>query len=478
MTELGINPDTYLRPQSANMLKILKHILYCDYEDICVSGPLGTSKTTNIWWAINFLAISTGNLRCAIVRNEKSTIFTTVQPTIEKLMKWGFLKVSANPFNPVGGETRPQELRYHGGSRVLFGGLDDAQKIMGLEPNLVFWNQVERARESDYNDLSARLRGITYDNPFTGKKNTLFLSDANPAGPKHFMLNRKRMGVTKMFPTTLEDNVGYYQNGKWTEAGLAYKRRLDLSYPHEGYQRDRMVHGLWVGSEGMIFPQFREAIHVKPLRLGDIPSDWKWQGAVDYGKTHPAAYGLWTVSPDYKRTWLFKQILKTGFTASAFIPEITALNKKFGAPKRVRIVGDPASDHNETLRDAGLNVKDAKKEVLFGIDVVRQWFNGLDGREILINEDALAHEPDPKLVSGGKPTWIVDELFEYSHLPEDRQTTGSERDDLPDKRKGSDDSCDMMRYHLVDITRGPSGYVPIGRNTQPIQLPDFGANPF
>ena len=477
MTELGINPETYLRPQSENIKRILKAILFCEHEDICVSGPLGTSKTTNIWWAINFLAILTGNLRCVIIRNEKSTIYTTVQPTIEKLMKWGFLKVSESPFHPVGGETKPTELRYHGGSRVLFGGLDDAQKIMGAEPNFVFWNQVERAKESDYNDLSARLRGITFTNPFTKKQCTLMLSDANPAGPKHFMMNRKRMGLTKMLPTTLEDNVGYYRDKKWTEAGLAYKRRLDLSYPHEGYQRDRMVHGKWVGAEGMIYIQFSEVKHVRPILLGDIPCEWTWSAAIDYGKNHPAAYGIWTTSPCRKRTWMFKQILKTGYTASAMIPQIRALNEQFGVPPRVRIVGDPASDHNETLRDAGLNVVDAKKEVLFGIDVVRQWFNGTDGREIVINEDALAHDPDPELVNRGKPTWLVDELYEYAHLPEEKQTTGTEKDDMPDKGKGSDDSCDMLRYHLVDITRVHS-YVPIGLDNDPIQLPDFGKSSF
>ena len=351
-------------------------------------------------------------------------------------------------------------------------GADGAEKVRGLEPNIVFWNQVERATEADYNDLSARLRGGSYTNPFTGEPNTLFLSDCNPQGPNHFMLKRAKTKLTHMYPTQLEDNIGYFCDGEWTEEGAAYRRRLDLSYPHEGYQRDRMVHGKWSGAEGLIYPNFSELKHVRAFGKADIPSGWKWQGAVDYGINHPAAYGLWVVSPNRKRTWLFKLIQKTGLTASDLVPEIKALNAKYGVPRRVRIVGDYASDHNETLRRAGLNVIDAEKEVLFGIDVVRQWFAGTEERELLINANALAHPPDPVLVNASKPTTLVEELYEYAHLPEDKQTTGTEKDDMPDKRAGGDDACDMMRYHIVDVTKKKSGYVPVvGTSSIPSKLP-------
>ena len=277
-----------------------------------------------------------------------------------------------------------------------------------------------------------------------------------------------------MYETQLEDNIGYFRDGEWTDEGEAYRRRLDLSYPHEGYQRDRMVHGKWSGAEGLIYPMFSELKHVRPIDKSDIPKGWRWQGAVDYGLNHPAAYGLWAVSPDKMRTWLFKLIMKTGLTASDLAPEIKKLHQRYKVPPRVRINGDPASDHNETLRRAGLNVKTADKEVLFGIDIARQWFNGLDGREIIINKNALAHPPDPVLQNSSKPTTLVEELHEYAHLPEERQTTGSEKDDLPNKRAGGDDACDMMRYHLVSITKKKGSYRAIGSVIQPPnQLPKY-----
>lgn len=473
MRDLGINSHEFEMPTTANMLKILHNILHANHLDICVAGPVGTGKTRAIWFALNLLCIMSPDVRLAIVRNEKSTIYSSIHPTIGDMMIHGFAKVAGSPFKPVGGEVFTKRLYYHSGSEVYFGGMDDKEKVLGFEPNLLFWNQAERSAKSDYNQFNGRLRGKGgFTNPFTQKKQTLFLSDANPGGPKHHLRNRMKEGLLKMYSTILEDNRGYYKDGQWTDAGLAYKERLDIAYPYEGVERDRMVLGLWAGSQGMIYKMFSELKHVRPINLTDIPSGWHWQGAVDYGKTHPASYGLWTTSPDYKRTWLFKQTLQTGFTASDLGPIIREMNAKYGVPPRVKIVGDPASDHNETLRNQGLNVVDAKKEVLFGIDVVRQWMSGVDGRELLINEHALEHPPDPTLVSNGKPTNLVEEIFEYTHLPEERQTTGTEKDDMPDKRKGSDDSCDMMRFHLVDVTKGPSGYVPIGRNRKPTVMPE------
>ena len=479
LEDLGIDPTEFQMPTTQNMLKILHNILFSKHLDMCIAGPVGTGKTRALWWALNLLCILSPDVRLAIVRTEKSTIYTSIHQTIGDMMLNGFAKVADSPFHPIGGEIFTKRLIYHSGSEVLFGGMDDKRKVLGFEPNIVWWNQSEQASEPDYNQLNGRLRGKGgFTNPFTGRKTTLFASDANPSGPKHFLRNRVKRGILTMFNTILEDNQGYYQDGEWTDAGRDYKERLDIAYPYEGAERDRMVHGLWVAHEGVIYPQFREPIHVTPIRLGDIPSDWFWQAAIDYGKNHPAAYAIWTTSPDYQKTWMFKQILKTGFTASAMIPQIRELNNQFGVPDQVRIVGDPASDHNETLRDAGLNVVDAKKEVLFGIDVVRQWFNGVEGREIRINADALAHPPDPALMNAGKPTWLVDELYEYAHLPEEKQTTGTEKDDYPDKRRGSDDSCDMLRYHLVDITHAKPNYYAVGRNKKPIRMPDFGRGPF
>lgn len=475
--DLGIDPDEFEMPTTDRMLRILHNILFCKHPDICVAGPVGTGKTRAIWWALHLIAMLSPDARIAIVRNEKSSIYTSIHTTIGDMMTEGFTKTNDNPFVPIGGEVFTKRLKYHSGSEVLFGGMDDKQKVLGFEPNIVFWNQSERAAESDYNQLNGRLRGKGgFTNPFTKQKMTLFLSDANPAGPRHFLRNRMRQGILKMFATLLKDNRGYYKDGNWTDAGRLYRQRLDISYPYEGVERDRMVHGKWVGAEGLMIPQFNEAEHVRPIAESEVlPDNWRWQGAVDYGHQHPAAYGLWAVSADATETWLFKQIQRTGLTASALIPHIRALNERYNVPPLVRIVGDHASDHNETLRDAGLNVVDAKKEVLFGIDIMRQWFSGAHGKRIVINEDALSHAPDPQLVEAGKPLWLVDELYEYAHLPEDRQTTGSEKDDFPDKRKGGDDSCDMTRYHLADITTVKSGYVPIGRNKPPIRLPEHQA---
>jgi len=461
MTELGIQEDAFKPPQSENMKRIMNAVLNVRYPDICISGPLGTSKTTTAIWLLHYLCCICNDLRAVIVRNEKSTLQSTVIQTIKDMMIYGLTKHPAAPFEPYGGDKRPSELNYKSGSTLFFGGTDEISKVLGLECQIIFYNQADRAKPTDYADLNARLRGRKggFTNPFTGRKDTLFLTDANPRGPRHFLLKRAEQGLTKMFHTTLRDNPGYFWNGDWTQEGFDYKQRLENSYPDNDYRRKRFIDGIWAGPENLVYPMWNEDIHVCRMNRHDIPKNWRWSFAADYGTQHSAVILLCATSPDRKKTWVFKEFHRVGKTSNELVPVIRNMMQKYDVPRNARVVGDTAGEGNLVLKKAGLNVLDANKKVLFGVDCVKAYMGGANDRELRVNEDLLDHPPDPQLVAKHHPANLIEELSEYESLPEERQTTGTYRDELPAKYRGRDDACDALRYFITSIWR-QGFYVP------------------
>ena len=445
------------RPRTKVGREIFLNIVNSTDRHLVVSGPLGTGKTMLILYVLHHLCMTQPNLRVAIARLEQKTLYTTLVPSFKKMLQFGMRNSPDSPIHVYGGEKRPKELHYYNGSIIVFTGFE-SDKFFGGEWSIIYCNELRMIKEEPYNDVSARLRGGGYYTP-DGTQTYIIISDTNPSSARHWIKQRAEDGRMTMRNTTLFDNPHYAQNGELTPEGLDYRKTLEASYV--GYQFDRYVKGLWVGAEGLIFPMYDPQKFEKKVDITDIPSNWVWSGSVDYGTNHPASYGLWATSPDKKETCHFKEIYRTGLTASRLGDHIIRLHERLQIPRRIRIVGDSASDHNQTLRDKGLRVIDAKKEVLFGIDIVRQWLLGVGERKVIFNTDSLSHDVDQRLRNAGKPTKTTEEFDGYTHKPVEKQTTGTEKDDMPWKEKGGDDGMDKTRYHLVDIFKGPSKYRPV-----------------
>ena len=452
---------TYLTPQTqppktSTSREIMLDIVNSTARHMVVSGPVGTGKTMLILFALHMLCLTQPNLRVAIARQEKKTLYSTLIPSFKKMLQFGMRNSSGSPIHVYGGERRPQELHYYNGSQIVFTGFE-SDKFFGGEWSIIYVNELRMVSEEPYNDVSARLRGGGYRTP-DGREVYIIIGDTNPSSPRSWIKQRAEEGRLVMRPTTLYDNPKYAVNGKLTAEGLDYRKTLETSYT--GYQFDRYVKGLWSGAEGLIFSMYDPEKFERDIRMDRVPSDWTWSGSVDYGTNHPASYGLWATSPNRKRTWHMKEIYRTGLTASKLADHIIRLHETCQVPMRIPIVGDSASDHNQTLRDKKLRVIDADKRVMFGIDIVKQWLMGVDGREVLFNTNALSHPVDEKLRNAGKPTQTIEEFDGYTHKPADKQNTGTEKDDMPWKEKGGDDGMDKTRYHLVKIFRKKTNYNP------------------
>ena len=450
--DIGLSPDL-LKLQTERAKQIRRSIFNPKKRNLCISGPVGTSKTFTILPAIHMICMMQPGTKVAIARAEKTTLYSTLIPSFRKVLKDGLKNCEI--FDVLGGERRPQEIFYKNGSHVLFTGADN-DKIFGGEFSIVYLNELRLLDDVTYSDIAARLRGGGYRNG-AGKECYLLVSDTNPGGPTSWIKNRESNDQLILIPTNLEDNPMYYQNGEWTPEGIEYKQVLLESYGTSGWQYDRYVRGLWVAAENIVWPEYDPKEHEIEFEFEDIPKNWKWFGSADYGYNHPAVYQLWARSPDHKQAWMFKEIYRTGLTDHRLAEQIKILHGKYGLTKVHDIQGDSAGDGNQTLQDAELPAVDANKDILYGVDAVRQWFRGVGDRKVRFNKNSLSHEPDRNQIDRGKPTKTVEEFAEYSYKPLEKQTSGTYRDDLPDKQKGDDDGCDATRYRLVSwIT--PTGY--------------------
>lgn len=433
------------------MAGIWGDVLSAKHRDVCVSGPLGTSKTTNIWAMIHIICMESPGTRVAIVRNEKSTLSSTVQATIKKTLAKGY---SGPQLSAYGGEHRTQELHYDNGSIVLFGGMDDASKILGAEYSIIWYNQSERAKAKDYRALTARLRDGGFTSPITGEEDCyIAISDANPSIPNHFLKIREKEGLTHFYDTKLQDNVGYFHNGDWTSDGLKYKERLDLSFPDEGWERDRYINGIWCAAEGLVYSMFNEKKHVRRLTQNDVEKGWKWISCVDYGFSC-CAYTLVSCSPRKERVKAFGAVYHSGLTTDDLWEKIVELHNHWGAPLNIRCYADHDVAQSEALKRKGLRIRNAiKTEHLASIDAVKRL---LIEERIIFNADMMLHPPDKELIAEGACSHPLQEFREYVY-PEEK-TGDPEKDDRP--IKANDHFLDTVKYLARSHMQKKGGRIP------------------
>jgi hypothetical protein len=119
----------------------------------------------------------------------------------------------------------------------------------------------------------------------------MLFGDCNPGPEDHWILKRDSL---KVFYSRHEDNPALFDDGgNLTPQGERTMRTLDAL---TGIRKSRLRYGKWLGAEGLYFEEWDEELHT--CEKFDIPADWPVWGALDYGFTHPTAFGLFTQDND------------------------------------------------------------------------------------------------------------------------------------------------------------------------------------
>lgn len=311
-------------------------LLYCKDPEILIEGPAGTGKSRAVLEKIFIVANKYDGCRIAIARETRKSLTSTILVTWEEL-------VVPQGHPVLKGARREQRsiYRFPNGSEIVCCGLDDPDKIMSGEFDLIYVAEATDTQEDTVEKLTTRLRWnrLPYQQ---------LILDCNPAHPLHWLnLRFHRPGKTRLL-SRHEDNPTV------TEQYLNVLRDLT------GHRRARLFEGLWVAAEGARWPTLEKRTHGFRMRERfpqGLPSGAYIVMGIDAGQRAPyAAHWIACVDNEY---YVFRTDYKAEVPATEQgrrMVRMTAGNERIA-----RAFADPAS-WSDTQRDPNLR-KTSEKSI-------------------------------------------------------------------------------------------------------------------
>lgn len=230
------------RPPRPEFRGAALEIQSCRLPEFIISGPSETGKTIAALYMLDTLARDNPGTQLAIVRKVRADM----DGTVLQLFKQHFARPEYG-VETFGGE-HTEFFDYPRGARIWVGGMDRPGKVLSGARDGIYANQAEELELDDWETLSTRT---------TGRAGVLqpglLFGDANPGGPKHWILRRERL---KLFNSRHEDNPFLHDGLSWTEQG---RRTLATLSALTGVRRARLFEGKWVQAEGVVYDNFDTA---------------------------------------------------------------------------------------------------------------------------------------------------------------------------------------------------------------------------
>lgn len=404
-------------------------------SEVMIAGPYATGKTLTWLHKLNAVACRYPGARILIVRKTYRSLVESACVTYERKVLDYPPGHPLCPVVPLGG-TRPTSYEYPNGSRIVLGGLDNPDKLLSSEWDMVGVPQAEELSLGDWEALIGRTTGRAGNVRYPQ-----VIGDCNPGPPSHWILRRSSLSVHY---SKHEDNPSLFDpvTGEITERGRQEMAALD-ALTGIRYKRGRL--GLWVAAEGVVYEGFDRAAHL--VDRFRPPQSWPRIWAVDFGYTNPFVWQCWAMDDD-GRLFLTHEIYKTGILvedAARLILRITG-----GQPAPVAIVCDHDAEDRATLeRHLGMRTVAAYKAITPGREAVESRLRAAgDGRpRLFIMRDTL-RERDEALSAVRKPLCLTDELEVYAWPVA--------KDGKPVKEtpiKDNDHGCDAMRYAVAHVDK-------------------------
>lgn len=238
------DPHREYRPQGN-----LNQVFYCQEPEILIEGPVRTGKTRAILEKCYICAEKYPGCRILWVRKTKESIAESALQTFED-------HVLPEGHYLLDGGSRSRKPKYvlRNGSEIVIGGMDKASKILSSEYDIICAFEATELDENDWEILSTRNNnGVMPYNQC--------LADCNPAHPEHWLNIKALKQSIKRIPTTLKDNPKFYNEAAkdWTVEGYKLLSRLERL---TGPRQQRLVGGLWVAYEGMVYDTWDQNVYV------------------------------------------------------------------------------------------------------------------------------------------------------------------------------------------------------------------------
>ena len=241
-----------------------------------LAGPAETGKTIACLWHLHNLARIWPGLQGAIVRKTYASMPGTVLETFEKKI------LPVPPDNPESqivafGGKRPDRYLYPNGSVIWVGGMDNPDRVLSSERDVIYVNQAEELSLEEWETLATRTTGRAGNMP-----NAFLMGDCNPAYSTHWIMRRAAAGTLQKIDSRHVDNPTLYDGADWTEQG---KRTLSVLDGLTGARKQRLRFGLWIDEvEGALW----ERDNIEALRVKEAPALKKIGVAIDPAVTATA----------------------------------------------------------------------------------------------------------------------------------------------------------------------------------------------
>ena len=365
--------------------------------EILLEGPAGTGKSLGALHKVNLCMLKYEGARSLCLRNTRVSIRQSLRVTWENTVRPHLNGVKYNKDD--------DEYRYPNGSIVALGGMDNPDKLLSSEWDMVYYQEALESTEQQIEVISTRLRyGVM---PYQQ-----LLMDVNPGPPKHFLNVRAENGYSHRLVTTHKDNPTLWSRHykAWTERGKNYMARLEALH---GVRYLRLCKGIWASAEGAVYEDWEQSKHLIPS-FTPLPS-MRCFWSVDFGYIHPFVAQLWVIDDDGTMV-LFREIYRTQTLVEDHAKAMLKIERQYRlTPKD--IVCDHDAENRATLeKHMGRETKPAHKAITEGIQAVQARLR-IDKRTErprlqIVN---FPVEPDPNIIDVGKsaPTCTADEIEGY-----------------------------------------------------------------
>lgn len=298
---------------------------------------------------------------------------------------------------------------YPNGSMIVCGGLDNVERLMSSEYDMVCLFEATEATVEDWEKCLTRLRN--------GKipDRQQAIADCNPSYPSHWLKERAERGQMTRIMSRHADNP------------TLTKEYLERLSKLTGHRYNRLFLGQWCAAEGLIYDRFDEAVHVQEREAAWMQYDI----SIDEGYSNPCSMHLYATDND-DRIHVVDEFYKTGQLESAIVTQAKIWCDRW--PVGAILVDPSAAKLIAALQAAGLSAIPADNDVYGGILRVQERLN-------------VVGDSRPRLTVSPNCKQMIREFSAYSWAS---NADGSKKD-TPLKR--DDHAMDDLRYLVAYIDR-------------------------
>ena len=362
-----MKPITKLSPKQKLVLKWAHLTKFQNRKAIICDGSVRSGKTVSmilgfVHWAMRFFdGKNFGICGKAISSTERNIILPLLNmPDITDYYSLQYIR----------GENKHIIIRSgsHTNTFFIFGGKDESSYtlVQGITLSGVLFDEVALMPKSFVDQAVAR----TLSEP-----EARYWFNCNPESAEHWFYKewicntRQKKALHLHF--TMQDN-----------SILSPEQIADAERLYTGVFYNRYIKGLWCVAEGLIYPMFDKAVHVKSLPH----PQGEWYVSVDYGTLNAFSAGLWcydgTTAYRVAEYYYSGREQKRQRTNTQYLQSIQQLTA--GKSISAVIVDPSAASFIAELRQAGFLVRKGKNDVVEGI---RRTAAALEQGKLLFSPD-------------------------------------------------------------------------------------------